>query len=234
MRDLSRRLGLTARTGTVIACVAVMAVLAGAGVLRALMPNAGFELMAAGDGVREGVPEEGAAAGDGPPAGEPEGAAEGEGASGVAGAEVEALFVVHVDGAVARPGVVRLTGTDLRVVDAIDEAGGTVEGADVTLMNLAAHLVDGQKVHVPYEGEEVDVASPSASPPDATASAGPVNVNTATAEELQALPGIGEATSAAIVEERERAGPFAVPEDLMRVTGIGEKKFERIKDLVCV
>lgn len=230
MRDLSRRLGLTARTGTVIACVAVMAVLAGAGALRALAPDAGFELMDAGDGVREGAPEEGVAAGDGPPTGEPEGAAEGEGASGVAGAEVEALFVVHVDGAVARPGVVRLTGADLRVVDAIDEAGGTVEGADVTLMNLAAHLVDGQKVHVPYEGEEVDVAFPSG----AAASAGPVNVNTATAEELQALPGIGEATSAAIVEERERAGPFAVPEDLMRVTGIGEKKFERIKDLVCV
>ncbi|MBM6775245.1 ComEA family DNA-binding protein, partial [Olsenella profusa] len=62
----------------------------------------------------------------------------------------------------------------------------------------------------------------------------PVNINTADVAELDELPGVGEATAAAIVEDRERNGPFAAPEDLMRVSGIGEKKFEKLEGLICV
>ena len=88
------------------------------------------------------------------------------------------------------------------------------------------------KVHVPREGEEA-----AAAPTGGTASAGaamdpsaPVNLNTATSEELQTLPGVGEATAAAILEDREANGPFTSVEDVMRVSGIGEKKFAKMRE----
>ena len=91
-----------------------------------------------------------------------------------------------------------------RVRDAVQAAGGLAEGADTSAMNLAALVSDAQKV------------------------------NTATAEELDELPGVGESTARAIIEDREKNGPFSSPEDLMRVSGIGEKKFERLEAMVCV
>ena len=88
----------------------------------------------------------------------------------------------------------------------------------------------------PAQGEEVAEAPSSGvtqtSGADATAAL--VNINTASAEELQALPGVGPATAAAIVEERERNGPFASPEDIMRVSGIGEKKYQKMQAMICV
>lgn len=139
---------------------------------------------------------------------------------------------VHVDGAVASPGVYSLELEDPRVADAVDAAGGLAEGADTTLLNLAAKVEDAMKVHVPMEGEE---ASAAVAPEAPAASGAPgqevaVNLNTATAEELRSLPGVGEATAAAIVEDRNANGPFTSIEDVMRVSGIGEKKFAKMKD----
>lgn len=154
--------------------------------------------------------------------------------------ELQAI-VVHVDGAVASPGVYELSGDNVRVRDAVEAAGGLVEGADTSSVNLAAPVADGQKVHVPTQGEQVmagssvgqdGVAGEGAS--QGTRSSGLVNINLASAEELDALPGVGPSTAAAIVEEREQGGPFSSPEDLMRVSGIGEKKFAKLRDHICV
>ena len=153
-----------------------------------------------------------------------------------AGPEDEApepeTILVHVDGAVASPGVYGLA-EGARVNDAVDSAGGLAEGADTSGTNLAAPVVDGSKVHIPYEGES-SAAAPEASGETAGVATGLVNINAATAEELQALPGVGASTAAAIVEDREANGPFSSPEDLMRVSGIGEKKFAKLKSHVCV
>ena len=150
--------------------------------------------------------------------------------------EQEVLVIAHIDGAVATPGVYRLEGEDVRVQDLVEAAGGLAEDADTSTINLAAPLPDGSKVHIPAQGEEVAEAPSSGvtqtSGADATAAL--VNINTASAEELQALPGVGPATAAAIVEERERNGPFASPEDIMRVSGIGEKKYQKMQAMICV
>lgn len=142
---------------------------------------------------------------------------------------VAETLVVHVDGAVARPGVYGLP-EGARVGDAVDAAGGLAEGADTTALNLAAPLSDGQKVLVPVEGKADGAGAQEGS----GAVAGLVNLNTAGVEELDELPGVGEATARAIVEDRELNGPFSAPEDLMRVSGIGEKKFARLEGMVCV
>ncbi len=141
--------------------------------------------------------------------------------------------VVHVDGAVAVPGVYRLEGDDLRVQDAVDAAGGLSAEADTAQTNLAAPLEDGSKVHVPAAGEAGAQAGPAA---EAAGGGAPelVNINTASEAELDELPGVGPATAAAIVEEREANGPFASPEDIMRVSGIAEKRFAKLEDLICV
>ena len=142
-----------------------------------------------------------------------------------------ATVTVHVAGAVIEPGVYELVGV-ARVRDAIVAAGGPSAGADWNALNLAALLADGVRVYVPMLGEEV---SPSLlSPPVAasTAPAGPINVNIAGAAELEALPGVGPATAAAIVTERERNGPFLNVDDLDRVPGIGPAKLEALRDQV--
>ena len=151
---------------------------------------------------------------------------------------VAASIFVHIDGAVVAPGVYELTGSLPRVNDAVMAAGGLAEDADTSALNLAAVLSDGEKIHVPRQGDAVateQTSSGSASRPDAgPSSSGVININTATAEELDSLPGVGPSTAAAIVEDRERNGPFASPEDLMRVSGIGEGKFSKLKDQIRV
>lgn len=139
-------------------------------------------------------------------------------------------FVVHVDGAVASPGVYELKGCDLRVNDAIQAAGGLLDTAVTDVLNLASLLVDGQKVHVPSAEE----TSSSVADASLGTSAGLVNINTASVEQLTSLSGVGDSTASAIVKEREANGPFSSIEDIMRVSGIGEKKFEKIKDSICV
>ena len=149
------------------------------------------------------------------------------------GPDVEPPMVVHVDGAVAEPGVYDLP-VGARAGDAVEAAGGLLDGADLTGVNLAAHVADGEKVHIPAEGEEPAASAIVSGTTAAAIQDGVVNINTADAAELATLPGVGEATAQAIIEDRERLGPFATPEDIMRVSGIGEKKYERMRDRIRV
>ena len=146
---------------------------------------------------------------------------------------------VDVDGAVVRPGVYRLK-DGARVSQAIDAAGGLTAEADVTGLNRASKVTDGQKIYVPTVGEQhaaaaVDGAeSGAATTAGAGSSSGLVNINTASAAELQTLSGIGPSMAQSIIDERTQNGAFASVDDLMRVSGIGEKKLAKIKDGICV
>lgn len=146
---------------------------------------------------------------------------------------------VDVDGAVVRPGVYRLK-DGARVSQAIDAAGGLTVEADVTGLNRASRITDGQKIYVPTVGEQQAAAavggaeSSAATTPGAGSSSGLVNINTASAAELQTLSGIGPSMAQSIIDDRSKNGPFASVDDLMRVSGIGEKKLAKIKDCICI
>jgi len=145
---------------------------------------------------------------------------------------------VDVDGAVVTPGVYRLR-EGARVAQAIDAAGGLTPEADVAGLNRASIVVDGQKIYVPHVGEQQTVDAVAGSGPG-EASAGAsvasdlVNINTANAADLQTLSGVGPSMAQSIIDERTQNGPFTSIDDLMRVSGIGEKKFAKIKDCICV
>jgi competence protein ComEA len=145
---------------------------------------------------------------------------------------VSAIMLVHVAGAVVEPGVYQLLG-DARVRDAIVAAGGPTPTADWNALNLAAAVSDGVKIYVPNVGEELppSLIAPSVAPSDAIPVA-PIDVNVATIDELESLPGVGPATATAIVTERERNGPFVDVDDLDRVPGIGPAKLDALRDLV--
>jgi competence protein ComEA len=135
---------------------------------------------------------------------------------------------VYVSGAVAHPDVYMLP-PDAIVRDALDAAGGTVEGADLNRVNLAQPLADGQQVYVPLTGQEA-TSEPTALP---TLSAeNPININTATLEDLDRLPGIGPALAQRIIDYRDAHGPFARIQDIQNVSGIGPAKFADIRDFI--
>jgi competence protein ComEA len=178
-----------------------------------------------------GTGEAGAAAGPADPAARDDPA--GSAGSGVA-------VTVHVSGAVTHPGLVTLP-TGGRVGDAVVAAGGLTGDADTARVNLARALVDGEHVHLPRVGEDPlePVAPAGTGPPEdgvprAATGDGPLDLNKASAAELEELPGIGPSRAAAIVEHRERHGPFAVPGDLRAVPGIGEVTFQNLAPLVVV
>lgn len=153
-------------------------------------------------------------------------------------ASSESVVIIHIDGAVQAPGVYELK-EGARTNDAVAKAGGLTEQADTSTVNLAAKLTDGQKIHIPtHEEAEASASSSTASGVDTSnnSSLGTslVNINSATAEELDTLPGVGPSTAATIIQDRETSGPFYSIEDLMRVDGIGEKKFAKLKDYICV
>ena len=142
-------------------------------------------------------------------------------------APVTTGIFVHVLGAVITPGLYQLREGD-RVVDALAAAGGYAADADQTQQNLARVLVDGEQLVVPVIG--------SVPPVDTGGGVvgGKVNVNTADQATLETLPRVGPAMAQRIIEWREANGRFTTIEDLMGVTGIGEKTFEGLKDLVVV
>lgn len=159
----------------------------------------------------------------------------------------EAAVIVHVLGAVARPGIVEVNPGD-RVIDAIAAAGGTTDAADVARINLARELVDGEQLYVPAVGEEPPAgAGPGNGPGGAGAGAGVgaagaggsgaaglVNLNTADAAALETLPGVGPALATRILAWRDENGPFRAVDELLAVAGIGEKTLAGFRDLVTV
>jgi competence protein ComEA len=133
-----------------------------------------------------------------------------------------------------------------RVVDAVEIAGGLLPEADVDVINLAAPLADGQRVYVPLVGQAPPAvvtgggatgsagSAGGSGAADAATAGGPVAVNSATAEQLDTLPGIGPATAAAIIAYRDQHGPFSSVEQLGEVRGIGPAKLDALRDLVSV
>ena len=140
-------------------------------------------------------------------------------------------IVVYVTGEVKKPGLVTLT-EGQRVADAVNAVGGVIETADIDHINMAAPVEDGMQIRVPMRIGR-DAESPKNAPSGKNAE-GQINLNTATEKELQELPGIGPAMSARIIEYRETNGAFQTIEDIKKVRGIGNAKFEKLKDKVTV
>lgn len=144
-----------------------------------------------------------------------------------------APIIVDVTGWVHQPGVYEFVEGD-RVIDAVERAGGPRNGADLTVLNLAAPLTDGTQVIVPKQG----TAGPAAVVPGGTGTGasgtGLININTASATEFETLSGIGEVLAGAIIDYRTENGPFASVDDLESVSGIGPSTLEEIRDQVTV
>jgi competence protein ComEA len=172
-----------------------------------------------------------AGAGEGGPAAAAAGGSAGAGSAG-SGAAVDGRVAVHVAGRVRRPGLVRLPAGS-RVQDAIRAAGGSTAGADLDAVNLARRLTDGEQVLVPGPGDPPPPPSPGADPGSGATPSAPLDLNTATLEQLDALPGVGEVTAGRIVAYRS-AHPFTAVDELLEVPGIGQRRFEQLKDLVTV
>lgn len=147
---------------------------------------------------------------------------------------------VFVSGEVVNPDVYELPAGSI-IADAINQAGGFTADANTEGVNLAQPLLDGMQIRVPEVGEEV--SAPTVVEPESATSGGgegagnsgeKINLNTATMEQLDTLPGIGPSTAAAIIAYREENGPFTSIEGLLEVTGIGPAKFDQIKDLITI
>lgn len=139
------------------------------------------------------------------------------------------LIMVHVSGQVYHPGIYELIEGD-RVVDVVDLAGGLTKQADLDRINLAKKLNDEDKIYIPSTDEiltvEADIIQSSSG-------SGLLNINTCSTKELESLPGIGEVIANRVVEYRNTSR-FQKPEDIMNVSGIGDSKYEQIKDLITV
>ncbi|MFC4072384.1 helix-hairpin-helix domain-containing protein [Actinoplanes subglobosus] len=158
-------------------------------------------------------------------------------ASGVAGASrapasgpVAGELVVAVGGKVRKPGLVRLA-TGSRVADALEAAGGAQPGVDVAPLNLARKVVDGELIMVGVTPPPGATAGVAATP---GAAGGVVNLNTATLSQLDSLPGVGPVLAQRILDARDAQGGFRAITDLRKVDGIGDSRYEQLKDLVTV
>ena len=157
--------------------------------------------------------------------------------------EASPQMMVHVDGAVKSPGLYALQMVNPRVNDAIQIAGGLTDDANGQGINLASPIEDGQKIYIPRKGEEEPPEIPQSDQNKATSNKQTnkqrdkktvVDINQATVDELTKLQGVGEGLAKRIVSDRQKNGPFKTTEDLMRVSGIGKKKFEQFKDAIRV
>ena len=162
----------------------------------------------------------------------------------------EEKIVVHITGAVNKEGIVELQ-EGARIADAIEKAGGTKENADIKNINLATILEDGMKVHIPtieetranneniessenFANSQVTTTTQIPTTSSNTKKQGKININTATEEELDTLPGIGPSTAAKIIDYRKENGKFTSIEEIKEVSGIGDAKYEKIKDLITI
>ena len=158
--------------------------------------------------------------------------------------EAEETVVVHVIGEVNNPGVVTLP-EGSRIIDAINEAGGKTEEADLSKINLAYIVEDGTQIYIPRINEnlnQVNLISDGAgvgvvitdSNVEENEVNAKVNINTASKEKLETLPGVGETTAQKIIDYREANGKFKTIEDIKNVSGIGDSKYESLKDKITV
>ena len=210
---LARRSRWSVPIGATI--VIVLVALAGAVAVSALAPQGATATVGA-DAVAAS-PNDGAAGALG----------EGEGVGTDEMAHGGVPIFVHILGAVSAPGLYELRDGD-RAVDAVAAAGGFAAEADLSQLNLARFVSDGEQIMVPVIG---------AAPPPASSgltSAGKVNINTADATTLETLPRVGPAMSARIIAWRDQHGRFAIIDDLMNVAGIGEKTFDGFKELISI
>lgn len=244
------RLHLTSARRPALIGIAVLLGLLLAGILLFMaLPQGGsvFEVKSSAVSAEEGPAEEGGgSSGDGAGVsaeamGDRQAAPPSEASDDVvlseSGSAEAVTLCIHVDGKVARPGVYYLE-EGSRVIDAVDAAGGLADGAVTESVNLAQPLSDGQQVVIP------DFAASSAGAPGDVSAEGAagasspmpalVSINTASTAELTTLKGVGEATAEKIVAYREAQGPFKSLEDLKRVSGIGDKKFEALRDSICL
>lgn len=151
------------------------------------------------------------------------------------------LVIVHITGAVKMPGIVKLP-EGARIEDAIDKAGGLTEDADISDVNLAYVLEDGIKIKIPTiseeKNEEIIINSSGEGIVEKEISNNSenkiININKANETDLQTLPGIGASLAGRIVEYRNSNGKFNEIEDIKNVSGIGDSKYENIKNLICV
>ena len=153
-------------------------------------------------------------------------------------------IIVHVSGAVNKEGIVELKNNS-RIIDAIDKAGGLKDEADITNINLAYIIEDGMKIHIPSKEEKESTIIVESNIDSGTVEQSTeiksnnnkklkININTATKTDLETLPGIGESTALKIIEYRKEKGKFKLIEDIKQVNGIGENKFNKIKELITV
>ena len=153
--------------------------------------------------------------------------------------------IIHITGSVKNPGIVRLK-EGSRIEDAIEAAGGLTENADISKVNLAYVVDDGTKIKIPSSQEEdigdeeiIDSGSGEniiieKNTTSSNKSSQTININKATETELQTLPGIGASLASRIIEYRSQTGKFGSIEEIKNVNGIGDSKFENIKDLISV
>lgn len=156
----------------------------------------------------------------------------------------EKNIFVHIAGCVQKEGMLELS-SNSRIADAIEKAGGLTQEADLSDINLAYLLEDGMKIYIPNQNERQennekteDTAktenTPSMQIQDTNTKQDVININTATQEELDTLPGIGPATATKIIEYRKEKGKFKQKEEIKEVSGIGEAKYEKIKEYISI
>lgn len=237
-----RRFSLPAPSPSALVGIAVL-VLIGAGVIHLSGSGSAVPLEAEPTALvhaEDGSGPEGASSAAAPASPSPEDAPPEDGEAPAAGAEL----VVHVSGAVAEPGVVHLP-AGARVDDALEAAGGPTEDADLSAVNLARPVGDGEQIHLPVPGEEPRAGDPGAAAPGdagtgeapaagSSGASGVINLNTASAAELEELPSVGPAIAQRIIEHREKNGPFRSVDSLLEVSGIGPSTLEKIRDRASV
>lgn len=219
------------RLGVGAALILVLLALGTAVLVAAVTPGGDSRIITPGDAGSGSA--DGSAADGG--SGQADGADDGSVGEDDPGAAVAPLYV-HVLGQVAKPGLYVLADGD-RAVDAIAAAGGFAPAADRGGVNLARPIVDGEQLLVPEvgAGPAASVAAPNESAGGGSEpGGGPVDLNRADAAALETLPRVGPALAERIIAWREANGPFAAVQDLMAVSGIGEKTFEGLRDLVMV
>lgn len=153
--------------------------------------------------------------------------------------EEKNIIILHITGAVKKPGIVQIE-EGARLIDAIEAAGGTTENADTSKINLAYILSDGQKIYIPsfldekIENYVEDNIGENIIIENTNSNINLVNINTATQTELETLTGIGPSLALKIINYRKENGKFKTIEDIKNVSGIGDSKFEAIKNEICV